>query len=69
MVLPAKGFALTFAHCSAMPLGVIVGRTTAVDSKGNVYTGETINGRRVQKFTNTQCNDGEGNGNGNGNCD
>lgn len=24
--------------------------TVAVDSKGNVYTGETINGRRVQKF-------------------
>ena len=40
MVLLAKGFALTFAHCSAMPLGVIVGRTTAVDSKGNVFIAE-----------------------------
>jgi hypothetical protein len=43
--------------------------SNTVDSKGNVYTGETINGRRVQKFTNTECNDGEGRGNGNGNCD
>jgi hypothetical protein len=25
--------------------------TLAVDSKGNLYTGETINGRRVQKFS------------------
>ncbi len=25
--------------------------TVAVDSKGNLYTGETVGGRRVQKFT------------------
>ena len=24
--------------------------SNTVDSKGNVYTGETINGRRIQKF-------------------
>ena len=43
--------------------------TVARDSKGNLYTGETINGRRVQKFTPTGCDrdDGQGNGNGNGN--
>jgi len=39
-----------------------------VDSKGNVYTGETINGRRIQKFTHVECNNGNGKGNGNGNC-
>jgi hypothetical protein len=33
------------------------------DSKGDLYTGETINGRRIQKFTHAECN------NGNGNCD
>jgi len=31
--------------------------SNTVDSKGNVYTGETINGRRVQKFT--ACSQGE----------
>jgi hypothetical protein len=30
--------------------------SAAIDSKGNVYTGETINGRRVQKFTRVDCN-------------
>jgi hypothetical protein len=39
-----------------------------VDSKGNVYTGETINGRRVQKFVHVECNAGNGQGNGQGNC-
>jgi hypothetical protein len=39
-----------------------------VDSKGNVYTGETINGRRIQKLTHVECNNGNGKGNGNGNC-
>lgn len=29
----------------------------AKDSKGNLYTGETINGRRVQKFTPVRCDD------------
>jgi hypothetical protein len=48
MVLLAKGFALTFAHCSAMPLGVIVGRTIAVDSKGNIFIAE-VEGK-VHKF-------------------
>ena len=43
--------------------------SVALDSKGNLYTGETINGRRIQKFTHTECNDGEGKGNGKGNCD
>ncbi len=42
--------------------------SNTVDSKGNVYTGETINGRRVQKFVHVQCNNGNGKGNGNGNC-
>jgi hypothetical protein len=42
--------------------------SNTVDSKGNVYTGETINGRRVQKFSHVQCNNGNGQGNGNGNC-
>jgi hypothetical protein len=36
-----------------------------VDSKGNLYIGETINGRRVQKFK-TTCN--QGNGQGQGDC-
>ncbi|HZZ92239.1 MAG TPA: hypothetical protein VFE23_06735 [Usitatibacter sp.] len=42
--------------------------SVALDSKGNLYTGETINGRRVQKFVPTECNNGNGHGNGNGNC-
>ena len=42
--------------------------TVVLDSKGNVYTGETINGRRIQKFTHIECNNGNGQGNGNGNC-
>ena len=42
--------------------------TLVLDSKGNVYTGETINGRRIQKFTHVECNNGNGKGNGNGNC-
>jgi len=42
--------------------------SNAIDSKGNVYTGETINGRRIQKFVHVQCNNGNGRGNGNGNC-
>jgi hypothetical protein len=29
--------------------------TIAKDSKGNLYTGETINGRRVQKFVQSEC--------------
>jgi len=43
--------------------------SNSVDSKGNVYTGETINGRRIQKFTHVECNNGNGKGNGKGNCD
>ncbi len=42
--------------------------SNTVDSRGNVYTGETINGRRVQKFVHVECNNGNGKGNGNGNC-
>jgi hypothetical protein len=39
----------------------------AIDSKGNLYVGETIGGRRIQKFTLKNCENG--NGKGNGNCD
>ena len=42
--------------------------TVAKDSKGNLYTGETINGRRVQKFKHIECNEGNGKGSGQGNC-
>lgn len=42
--------------------------TIAKDSKGNLYTGETINGRRVQRLLHVSCNNGNGHGNGNGNC-
>ena len=42
--------------------------SNTVDSKGNVYTGETINGRRIQKFVHVECNNGNGRGNGQGNC-
>ena len=31
--------------------------SVALDSKGNLYTGETINGRRIQKFTRVECNE------------
>jgi len=43
--------------------------SVAIDSKGNLYTGETINGRRIQKFTRVDCNNGNGQGHGYGNCD
>ena len=42
--------------------------TITKDSKGNLYAGETVNGRRVQKFVHTECNNGNGRGNGNGRC-
>jgi hypothetical protein len=42
--------------------------SVAKDSKGNLYTGETINGRRVQKFKHVECNAGTGVGLGRGNC-
>jgi hypothetical protein len=29
--------------------------TVSIDSKGNLYTGETINGRRIQKFVRVDC--------------
>src|SRR5712692_7728332 len=41
--------------------------SVVLDSKGNLYTGETINGRRIQKFTRVECNNGRGRGN--DNCD
>jgi hypothetical protein len=41
--------------------------SNTLDSKGNMYTGETINGRRIQKFVPTGCNNGNGQGNGQGN--
>ena len=34
------------------------------DSKGNLYTGETINGRRIQKFKPSSATTGQGKGNG-----
>ena len=42
--------------------------SVAIDSKGNLFTGETINGRRVQKFVPVECNNGNGRGHGYGNC-
>jgi hypothetical protein len=42
--------------------------SVVLDSKGNLYTGETINGRRIQKFTHLECNEGKGKGGGGGNC-
>ena len=36
--------------------------SVVLDSKGNLYTGETINGRRIQKFTLVGCNNGRGDG-------
>jgi hypothetical protein len=45
--------------------------TIARDSKGNLFTGETINGRRVQKLVpvDSTCNNGNGRGHGYGRCD
>lgn len=45
--------------------------TIARDSKGNLYIGETINGRRVQKLVpaDDTCNNGNGRGHGFGRCD
>jgi hypothetical protein len=40
--------------------------SVALDSKGNLYTGETINGRRIQKFVRADCAPGKGNGKGKG---
>lgn len=34
--------------------------SVARDSKGNLYTGETINGRRIQKFVPERCDDDRG---------
>jgi len=42
--------------------------SVAKDSRGNLYTGETINGRRIQKFKQIECNNGNGKGSGQGNC-
>jgi hypothetical protein len=39
--------------------------SVALDSQGNLYTGETINGRRIQKFVPVNCNNGNGQGNDN----
>jgi len=40
----------------------------AIDSKGNLYVGETVGGRRVQKFVNCgrDKDDDRGRGNGRG---
>jgi hypothetical protein len=43
--------------------------TLARDSKGNLYTGETINGRRIQKFVPVKCDRDRGFGFGRGRCD
>lgn len=42
--------------------------SVARDSRGDIYTGETINGRRIQKFKRIDCNAGAGGGDGGGNC-
>jgi len=43
--------------------------TVSVDSKGDLYTGETVGGRRIQKFIKCEDDDDDsGNGRGNGNC-
>jgi hypothetical protein len=44
--------------------------TVSKDSKGNLYTGETINGRRVQKFKRAECDDDDrrGGNRGDGDC-
>ncbi len=31
--------------------------TVSIDSRGNMYTGETVNGRRIQKFVPVKCDD------------
>jgi hypothetical protein len=41
--------------------------SVAIDSKGNLYTGETINGRRIQKFAPVRCDDRDRRGK--GDCD
>ena len=41
--------------------------SVVLDSKGNLYTGETINGRRIQKFTPVRCDDRDRHGK--GDCD
>ncbi|MGB8436481.1 MAG: hypothetical protein WCE38_19715 [Burkholderiales bacterium] len=43
--------------------------SVVLDSEGNVYTGETINGRRVQKFTQLECKERRGHGYGKDDCD
>lgn len=43
--------------------------SVALDSKGNLYTGETINGRRIQKFTPVRCDGHDWRGDGKGDCD
>ena len=40
----------------------------AIDSKGNLYAGETVGGRRIQKFTKLSC-PGNSQGRGNGGAD
>ena len=40
----------------------------AIDSKGNIYAGETVGGRRIQKFTKVSC-PGNSQGRGNGGAD
>lgn len=41
--------------------------SVAIDSKGDMYTGETIGGRRIQKFIKCEDDDDD-NGRGDGNC-
>jgi hypothetical protein len=41
----------------------------AIDSDGNLYAGETVGGRRIQKFTKTSCpGNSQGRGNGGDGC-
>jgi hypothetical protein len=43
--------------------------SVALDSKGNLYTGETINGRRIQKFTPVKCDGHDWRGDRRDDCD
>jgi len=43
--------------------------SVALDSKGNLYTGETINGRRIQKFKPVKCDRDDWRGDRRDDCD
>ena len=41
----------TFTAPATIPLRAVAPGSVATDSRGNLYTGETFEGKRVQKFT------------------